>query len=53
MPFNDKDYHARREREHRALAAAAVTEKAKLAHIEMAEQHAARVDKIDQTTRSR
>ena len=20
MPFNDKDYHARREREHRALA---------------------------------
>ena len=42
MPFNDKDYHARREREHRALAEAAATEKAKLAHIGIAKLHAAK-----------
>lgn len=44
MPFNDKDYHARREREHRAQAEAATTEQAKLAHLAMADQHAARVN---------
>lgn len=41
MPANDEDYHVRRECEHCALAETAATEKAKLAHIAMADQHAA------------
>lgn len=45
MPFNDKNYHARREREHRAQAEAATTEKAKLVHLAMADQHAALISK--------
>ena len=44
MPFNDKDYHARREREHRALAEAAATEKVKLVHLAMADQHLVRAE---------
>lgn len=43
MLVNDQEYHARREQEHRAQAAAAVTKQAKLAHIVMADLHAARV----------
>ena len=42
MRFNDSDYHARREGEHRALAEAAITAEAKRAHLGMADQHAAR-----------
>ena len=42
MPFNDQDYHSRRDCEHLALAEAATTEKARLAHIAMAKRHAAK-----------
>ena len=42
MAFNDREYHVRREREHRSQAAIALTERAKLVHLAMAEQHATR-----------
>lgn len=38
----DKEYHSRRERDHRAQAAAAKTEQAKQAHLILAEEYAAK-----------
>ena len=49
MRFNDKDYHAKRAREHRALADAAATEKARMAHITMVDLHSARAGKVPQS----
>lgn len=49
MPFNDHDYHVRREREHLAQAEVAATEQAKLIHLAMANQHAARASKKSQS----
>lgn len=42
MPFNDHDYHVRRECEYRVQAEAAATEQARMIHLAIAEQHGAR-----------
>ncbi len=48
MTKDDKAYHSRRERDHRALAQTAVTGEAKQAHLTLAEGYAARLGRSEQ-----